>query len=68
MPTETIMLINERGGGSMEVGGEGDYILSLHCHHLNDFRIKMGSDASHFNVPLTARDKVTRQCPQTSTF
>ena len=37
----------------MEVGGEGGYIyiyLSLHCHHQNDFCIKMGSDESHFNV------------------
>ena len=24
--------------------------LSLHCHHLNDSCIKMGSDESHFNV------------------
>ena len=24
--------------------------LSLHCHHQNDFRIKVGSDESHFNV------------------
>ena len=24
--------------------------LSLHCHHQNDFCIKMGSDESHFNV------------------
>ena len=30
--------------------------------------IKMGSDESHFNVPLIVRDKVTRQCPQTTTF
>ena len=52
----------------MEVGEEGDSILSLHCHHQNAFRIKMGSDASHFNVSLTARDEVTRQCPQTTTF
>ena len=28
----------------------------------------MGSDESHFNVSLTARDKVTRQCLQTTTF
>ena len=34
----------------MEVGGEGDYIyLSLHCHHQNDFCIKVGSDEGHFN-------------------
>ena len=24
--------------------------LSLHCHHQNDFYIKMGSDEKHFNV------------------
>ena len=40
--------------GGMEVGGEGDYKpiinLSLHCHHQNDFCIKMGSDESHVNV------------------
>ena len=28
----------------------------------------MGSDESHFNVSLTVRDKVTRQCPQITTF
>ena len=42
--------------------------LSLHCHHQNDSCIKMGSDASHFNVSLIVRDKVTRQCPQTTIF
>ena len=37
----------------MEMGGEGDYIyLSLHCHHQNDFCIKMGSEESHFNVSV----------------
>ena len=30
--------------------------------------IKMGSDESRFNVPLIVRDKVTRQCPQTTFF
>ena len=42
--------------------------LLLHCHHQNDSCIKMGSDGSHFNVSLIVRDKVTRQCPQTTTF
>ena len=42
--------------------------ISLHCHHQNDSSIKMGSDESHFNVPLIVRDKVTRQCSQTTTF
>ena len=42
--------------------------LSLYCHHQNDACNKMGSDESHFNVSITVRDKVTRQCPQTTTF
>ena len=55
----------------MEVREERDYIsiyLSLHCHHQNDSCIKVGSDESHFNVSLIVRDKVTRRCPQTTTF
>ena len=36
----------EKGGG-----GEREIIyLSLHCHHQNDFCIKVGSDESHFRV------------------
>ena len=51
------------------MGGEGDYIyLSLYCHHQKDFRIKVGSDGSHFKVSLIVRGKVRRQCPQTTTF
>ena len=47
--------------------GEGEIIyLLLHCHHQNDFCIKVGSNESHFNVSLIMRDKVTRQCPQTT--
>ena len=42
--------------------------LSLYCYHRNDSCIKVGSSESHFNVSLTVRDKVTRQCPQTTTF
>ena len=52
-------------------GGKREIIyLSLQCHHQNDSCIKMGSDESHFNVSLIAlivRNKVTRQCPQTTT-
>ena len=51
-----------------EVGEWEIIYLSLHCHHQNDFCIKMGSDERHFNVSLIVRDKVTRQCPQTTTF
>ena len=52
----------------MEVGEREIIYLSLHCHHQNDSCIKMGSEESHFNVSLIVRDKVTRQCPQTTTF
>ena len=45
------------GGGGGEREREIIY-LSLHCHHQNDFSIKMGSDEGHFNVSLIARDKV----------
>ena len=53
----------EVGGGEMEI-----IYLSLHRHHPNDFCITTGSDASRFNVSLIVRDKVTKQCPQTTTF
>ena len=49
--------------------GEREIIyLSLHCDHQNDSCIKMGGDESHFNVSLIVKDKVTRQCPQTTTL
>ena len=60
----------EKGEGR-GYGGEGKReitYLSLHCHRQNDSCIKVGSDESHFNVSLIVRDKVTRPCPQTSTF
>ena len=50
------------------MGEEGIIYLSLHCHHQNDSCITMGSDVSHFNVSLIVRDKVTRQCPQSTSF
>ena len=52
----------------MEVGEREIMYLSLHCHHENDSCIKMGSDESHFNISLIVRDKVTRQCPETTIF
>ena len=50
----------------MKVGEEGEYIPIATLSPPEC--IKMGSDESHFNVSLTVRDKVTRQCPQTTTF
>ena len=63
LSTDTTRLIRD-----VEKGGEGAWrwakreiiYLLLHCHNQNDSCIKMGSDESHFNVSLTARDKVTR--------
>ena len=52
----------------MEVGWREIIYVSLHRHHQNNSFIKVGSDESHFNVSLIVRDKVTRQCPQTTTF
>ena len=56
------------GKGGMEMGEEGEYIpiATLSPHRMTC--IKMGSDESHFNVSLAVRNKVTRQCPQTTTF
>ena len=44
----------EKGGRGHGGGGGGREIiyLPLHCHHQNDFCIKMGSDESHFNVSV----------------
>ena len=57
------------GGGGIEMGEEGDYIpIRIGCHHQNDSCIKIGSDESHFSVSVIVRDKVTRRCPQTTTF
>ena len=51
----------------MEVGGEGEYIpIATLSVTTRMTCIKMGSDESHFNVSLVVRDKVTRQCPQTT--
>ena len=57
------------GGRGYGGGGEKEIIyLSLYRHHQKDSCIKTGSDESHFNVSLIVRDKVSRQCPQTTTF
>ena len=53
----------------MEVGEEGEYIYTYHYTVTTRMTcIKMGSDESPFNVSLTVKNKVTRLCPQTTTF
>ena len=61
-------LIRDGAKGVWRWGEREIIYLSLHCHHQNDFCIKMGRDESHFNVSLIVRDKVTKPCPQTTTF
>ena len=64
-------LIRDGGKGVWrwgEIEREILYLSLRGCHHQNDFCIKMGSDESHFNVSLIVRDKVTAQCPQTTTL
>ena len=68
MPIETITLIRDGEKGVWRWGKREIIYLSLHCHHQNDSCIKMGSDENHFNVSLILTDKVTRQCPQITTF
>ena len=53
----------------MEVGEEGDYYTyryTVTTRMTPELRCRIDSDESHFNVALNVRDKVTRQCPQTT--
>ena len=54
-----------RGYGVVERGGVCTYRYAVTTRMTC---IKMGSDERHFNVSLIVRDKVTRQCPQTTAF
>ena len=45
-------LIRDGEEGVWRLGKREIIYLSLHCHHQNDFCIKMGSDESHFNVSV----------------
>ena len=52
----------------MERGGRGILYTYRYIVTTRMTCIKMGIDESHFNVSLTVTDKVTRPCPQTTTF
>ena len=56
------------GGRGYGGGGEGDYILSLHCHYQNDFCIKMDSDESHFNVSVGSDGQSHKTVPTNHNF
>ena len=55
------------GGRGYGGGGRGRVYTYRYTVTTRKTCIKMGSDESHFNVSLIVRDKVTRQCPQTTT-
>ena len=63
-----VRIIRDGEKGVWRWGKREIVYLSLHCHHQNDSCIQMGSDESHFNISLIVRNKVTRQCPRTTTF
>ena len=51
------------------MGEEGEYLpIAIHTVTTRMTCIKMGIDESHFNVSVIVREKVTRLCPQTTTF
>ena len=56
------------GGRGYGGGGRGRLYTYRYTVTTRMTCIKMGSDESHFNDALIVRDKVTRQCPQTTTF
>ena len=56
------------GGRGYGGGGRGRVYTSRYTVTTRMTCIKMGSDESHFNVSLIVKDKVTRQCPRTTTF
>ena len=61
--TETVQLIRDReeeGKGVWRWGEREIIYISLHCHHQNDFCIKMGSDESHFNVSVGSDGQIHR--------
>ena len=45
-------LIRDGEKGVWRLGKREIIYLSLHCHHQNDFCIKVGSDARYFNVSV----------------
>ena len=49
---KTVSCGGGRGGGIWRWWKKEIIYLSLHCDHQNDFCIKMGIDASHFNVSV----------------
>ena len=54
-----VMVVGRPGWGGWGGGVEKALYRTSHCHHQNDFWIKVGSDESRFNVSLIERGKVS---------
>ena len=61
--------LGEGGEGGMEVGKEGRLLYTYRYTIITRMTpaLRWGSSESHFNVSINVRDKVIRQCPQTTT-
>jgi len=68
VPDKKVMSTDIRGHEALHHRHHRAGYEPVHRRHQNDSCIRMGNDESHFNVSLNVRDKVTRQCPQTTTF
>ena len=70
MSTEIMRLIRDgekRKKGVWRWGEEGKLYTYRYTVTTRMTCIKMDSDESHFNVSLTVRDKVARQCQESTT-
>ena len=45
------------GVGGRGVGTRETMLNVIHCHHQNDYCVKMGSSESHFTISLTVSSK-----------
>ena len=64
----TFIRDGKMGGRGYGGGGRGRLCTYRYTVTTRVTCIKMDRDESHFNVLLIVRDKVTRQCPQTTAF
>ena len=69
MSAETIRLIRDREKGTgREYGGGGRGRLYTYCYTVTTRMTPALRWAMMMTISLIVRDKVTRQCPQTTTF
>ena len=50
------------------MGGKGDYYTYRYTVTTRMTPVRWAAEESYFNVSLIVKDKVTRQCPETTIF